>query len=253
MTPRPKFPNYANQLLKELELATGPLAHEDVVWLYQLGKLVETPPTGDPRQTGGFVTKAAGKSFSPINVHVNQWLNEYAIPWFEEKSGLLMELSMLFAADVCRQEPSPLISLTTEHETRQALLEWSAGLDCDDDQLSQIVAEVYPGEDPLALPVETHDKDGKPLPPEDPLDYDAAILEIILELGGTPDLWRVQESYSMFIKAIGQVCTQRARAAGRTNSDIEPAARAMKCFVYALADISKRREAAEAAKQEAQA
>ena len=193
---------------------------EEVVWLTDIGRLVETPPKAYPH-TDGLCFSIGGHTFNPLTVKIRAWY-VIAAPAFHGTPKELLALA--YACEF----PDELERLTDPAEIVKRVDRYERRCNLTDDQLSDAIDWIL-NIDPLEIPVDS------PLDDEERASITQYIQIAVKHFGGSFDDWLNAPEQRLFD------CVDVAlRAEGKTERK-EQSDRAMKAHLFAFGIMLEQR------------
>lgn len=253
MLPRPTLNRTAQAAVRELRVDHGvEPTLDEILWLHELGKVVENPIAGERLDLIGTPAKAGNVYLWPMTIMAAQWFNNRAVRWFGRSRPLLTYV-LAFALAHGRGDPLPepagrgwlerlvrklfdlrnplcLDDLVDRDQAFVVVRRWAARLGCTRAELESAIDLVLPQADAVAA------ADTAPQPA---LDTEAVVNDLAVLTGTDPALWRRTEQSRVF-HAFQRACAiERARQHKEGAPLRDPLADAIQDMRRAIVEIIK--------------
>ena len=150
---RPTLSRYAAGGVRELRERGIEPTHDEVIWLHELGKRVESPG-GERLDRIGFPVRLGNVYLWRLTVMASEWLHQFAFEWWRD-DAFMVTASLAFASAHGRGLPFHGLGLShyvDEREVRAAVAGWFRTLTVSADELESALDMLLAREDADAPP-----------------------------------------------------------------------------------------------------
>jgi len=258
MIAKPQLCKTAKNEIRDLRQDYGvELTIEEILWLHELGKKLESPSGDDRRFAIGMPAKAGNVYLWPFTVGASIWWQDCGIPWFGESGEYFGSYSLAFCLAHARGAETPIRSidgwverivrkaagesnqsvladLTDRVKAKKAIRNWALNIGCTFRELREAIEEVIP-----KVHVDTPTEKSEESEVISKVDWEAIANTIALQTGTDPQYWIWKTSEDSCLKAYAQASRQEAAriSHGRAAGDLNPTTQAIDNLTKARVQI----------------
>ena len=173
----------------------------EMIWLHELGLLVENPPGVVPLDVLDLPVSVGNVTLWGFTIGASLWWRECALNWFDGDESIA-EQTLAFTLAHSR-EPEKIRELTDRHATTRAVKKWANGIGCTDRELNWPIDKIL-----------SDDEEAEENDDDIAADWGGLVASLCKQYGGTPEYWTWEASQDVALGMISKAVDMDAASQG---------------------------------------